>query len=314
MITSSHVARVGWSSFLPLDRARRSRFRVAGKDLRASDTREFDFNIVTPEYFDVLSLRCIEGRLINNEDVALSEPVVVIDELLARRYYGKEAVGGHIVDVKGTRWKVVGVVQSGRYRTLQQAPQPTVYFPAAQEYLYFGHLVMRTSVDPALILDEIERDAGSVGTGGRIVGVSTLEERLEESLTLDRLTITLVGACGLIALAMSTLGVYGIMVDAVQRRTREIGLRVALGAGWKQIARLVFLEAAYPAIAGLTAGAILVLAASQAAQAIIYGLPGPNFIALAAAAGLLAMVILLAAIVPLRRALGVHPNIALRAE
>ena len=314
MLKSSHVSRVGWSSYLPLDRARRNRFRIAGTHTRASDTHEFDFNIVTPEYFDVLSLRCIEGRLIDQTDAALSDPVVVVDELLARRYFGKEAVGGKIIDVKGTAWKVVGVVQSGRYRTLQQAPQPTVYFPAAQEYLYSGHLVMRTSVDPALVLDEIERDAGSVGTGGRILGVSTLEGRLEESLTLDRLTITLVGSCGLIALAMSTLGVYGIMVDAVQRRTREIGLRVALGAGWKQIARLVFLEAAYPAIAGLTGGAILVLAVSRAAQAMIYGLPGPNFFALAAAAGLLAVVILLASIIPLRRALSVHPNIALRAE
>jgi putative ABC transport system permease protein len=120
--------------------------------------------------------------------------------------------------------------------------------------------------------------------------------------------------CGLIALAMSTIGVYGVMADAVHRRTREIGLRIALGAGWTHVARLVFMEAMYPASAGLLTGATAALALTTVARSFVYGVPSLTIVTLMAAAGALAAVVAVAAVLPLRRALRIHPNIALRAE
>jgi putative ABC transport system permease protein len=308
------VSGVAWASELPLQRGRRGRFQVEGSSADVTDTREFDVNVISPNYFDVLGLRRIEGRTFGPEDTGVSDAVVVVDEILARGHFGSSAVGNHLIDAKGRRLEIVGVVQSGRYRTLQQPPQPTVYYVMSQEYLWQGHLVIRTADDPAPLLESLRYAADMTGSGSTIRRTGTLRARLEEALTLDRLTTTLVGACGLIALAMSTLGVYGIMMDAVQRRTREIGLRVALGAAPRHVAGLVFLEAAYPAVSGLVLGAIAALAVGRAAQSMLHGVPPADLALLGAAAASLTLVILIAGVLPLQRALRVHPNIALRAE
>jgi predicted permease len=308
------VVQVAWSSSLPLDRGQRNRFRIESRASEAIDTREFDTNVVSPGYFDVLSLRLVEGRTFNASDTALSNPVVVVDELLARRHFGAEALGHHLVDTQGRRLEIIGIVRSGRYRTLQQPPQPTVYYPMSQEYLWAGHLIVHTSTDPAKLLGVLRTTAEMTGTGNVVKRAATLEARLSESLSLDRLTTTLIGACGIIALAMSTLGVYGIMMDAVQRRTREIGLRVALGAAPRHIASLVFLEATYPAAVGLVLGTVTAMALGRAAQSFLYGVPPVGLVGFLAAAVGLAAVIVIAAVVPLSRALRIHPNIALRAE
>ena len=308
------VVRAGWSSTLPLGRGNRGLFDIEGNATDVRDKKEFDVNVVTPEYFDVLALQPIEGRVFDYGDTALANPVIVVDELLARRHVGGHAVGNHMIDARGTRLEIVGVVPSARYRTLQQAPQPTVFYPAMQEYLWRGHLLVRTSRPPTLMLDALRQGASTAGGKLSIPRITTLDTRISESLALDRLTVTLVGACGAMALAMSTLGVYGIMNDAVRRKTREIGVRAALGAGPWRIARLIFLEAAYPAAAGLASGTLAAIAVARAGQSLFHGAPPIDLIALAATAGGLLAVIVLAAIAPLQRALRVDPSVALRAE
>jgi putative ABC transport system permease protein len=128
------------------------------------------------------------------------------------------------------------------------------------------------------------------------------------------LTTTLVGLCGLIALAMSSIGVYGVMADAVRRRTREIGLRMALGASRMRVMRLVFSEVLYLATAGLLAGTAATVVSTYLARSFVYGVPSLDLANFAAAAAALASVVGIASVLPLRRALGVNPNIALRAE
>jgi ABC-type antimicrobial peptide transport system permease subunit len=120
--------------------------------------------------------------------------------------------------------------------------------------------------------------------------------------------------CGLIALGLSTIGVYGVMTESVQRRTREIGLRVALGASHLRVARLVFLEAAAPGAGGLLVGTVAALATARVARSFFHGMPSLDLTILAPALGALAATLAIAAVLPLRRALGVTPTIALRAE
>jgi predicted permease len=308
------IVRVGWASTLPLARGNTRAYGIEGGTSAVTDLHEFETNLVSPSYFDVLSLRIVEGRAFDDGDSTLAPAVVIIDELLARRYFGARAIGHHLIDAQGGRAEIVGVVQSGRYRTLQQAPQPTVYHPMTQVYLYVGSILLRTSGDPALRLDDIGEAIGSAKTGASVLRKSTLDDLLAESLAVDRLATTLVGGCGLIALAMSTLGVYGIMTDAVQRRTREIGLRVALGARPRQIVRLILAEATYPAAVGLLVGAGASIGLVSIARSLVFGMPPVEIAPLAMAAAALVGVILVAAIAPLRRALRVHPNIALRVD
>ena len=103
-----------------------------------TDAIELDTNVVSSDYFAVLGIPCVEGRLFAPSDSFRAPAVVVVDELLAERYFGRTAIGGHLRDVKGTRLEIVGIVRSGRYRTLQESPQPTVYYPSSQEYPVSG--------------------------------------------------------------------------------------------------------------------------------------------------------------------------------
>ena len=308
------VVRVGWASTLPLGRGNRAAFQIEGDTSDVVDTPDLEANVVSPGFFDVLSLKVVEGRMFDDNDTPRATPVVIVDELLARRHFGARAIGRHLVDGRGTRLEIVGVVRSGRYRTLQQAPQPTVYYPSTQDYLWRGYLVVRTSRNPALVLDQIRTAVNQAGRDAGVLRITTLEAHVAESLSIERLTTTLVFACGLIALSMSAMGVYGIMSDAVHCRTREIGLRVALGATAPHVARLVLMEAAYPAVSGLVIGGAAAVAVTRLTRNLVSGLPPFDFTWLAAAAAALGALILLAAVFPVLRALRVDPNTVLRAE
>ena len=262
----------------------------------------------------MLGIEVIEGRAFDAGDGALTGAVAVVDELLARRHFGTSAVGQHLLDADGEPVKIVGVVRSGRYRTLQDSPQPTVYLPYSQEHLPCGFLFVRTASAPEGMFALIAGKLTALDGGVIITRTTTLEQHLSEALAIDRLTTTLVGLCGIIALLMAMAGVYGVMNDAVVRRTREIGLRVALGAGRPQVVKLVFTEATYLTVTGILVGLAAAVALEQVAATFVHGLPHLNPARLATAPAILALVVALAAIVPLRRALAVNPTIALRAE
>ena len=168
------VVRVGWASTLPLGRGNHAPFQVEGKTSDVVDTPDFDTNVVSPGFFDVLSGTLVEGRVFDNRDTPRATPVVVVDELLARRHFAATAIGRHLVDGRGTLLEIVGIVRSGRYSTLQQPPQPTVYYPATQEYLWRGHLVVRTSPNPALVLDDVR---AAVNQAGGMLGCSNHDTR-----------------------------------------------------------------------------------------------------------------------------------------
>jgi putative ABC transport system permease protein len=308
------VEAAGWASRLPVNHGGKQLFHLEGTSTEVTDAVELDTNVVSPEYFRALMLQLLEGRLFAPTDSFLASPVVIVDELLASRYFAGSAIGHYLRDARGTTLEIIGIVRTGRYRTLQESAQPTVYFPYSQDYLYVGHAIVRTTGDPLQMLPALESAVNRAGTGGTLQTSSTLDAHLANVLALDRLITTLIGVCGLIALAMSTIGIYGVMTDTVRRRTREIGVRVALGAERLTIARMVFASSMRLAILGLVGGLATALATTLGARTYFYGVPMLNLTILAVAAGALLLVVALAAIVPLRQALGVNPIIALRAE
>jgi hypothetical protein len=261
-----------------------------------------------------MGIPIIEGRRFDARDDARAEPAVIIDELLARRYFGATAVGQHLLDPDGEALRVVGVARSGRYRTLQDEPPPTVYVPLKQEYIACGYLFVRTVDDPAALLPLVADSVTAVDSGVTITRAITLDRLLSESLAMDRLTTTLVGLCAIVGLVMGAIGVYGVMSDAVFRRTREIGLRMALGARRPQVARLVVAEALGLTATGVFAGILAAQVLERSAATLVYGLPRVDLLTLTTIVAVLAVVVVLAAVVPLRRALAVSPRIALRAE
>jgi predicted permease len=307
------ISAVGWSSIAPLGRGNVRQYSIQS-GAKALDRVDLNVDIVTPGYFATLGIPLVEGRVFDGRDGALTEPVAVVDELLARRHFGVSAVGQHLIDEDGEPVKIVGVVGSGRFRTLQESPQPTVYLPYSQEHLPCGFLFVRTASDPSAMLPLIEGKLSALDGGVTITRAIPLAQHLSEALAIDRLTTTLVGVCGVIALLMAMAGVYGVMSDAVVRRTREIGLRVALGAGRPQVVKLVFTEASYLTVTGIILGLAAAIALEHIAASFVHGVPQLNLARLATAPAILAIVVALAAIPPLRKALAVSPTIGLRAE
>ena len=308
------VHEVGWAASAPLVAATRIEFRIAAGAADLTDLVEFDVNVASTTYFDAMGIRLLEGRLFDGRDQALASPVIIVDEQLARRYFGAVAAGQHLVDDEGTRHEIVGVVRGRRFRTLQDSPRPTVYFPVSQRYVAQGNLFIVTRGDAEPLVKTLPDMMRRIDNAVRITRVMTMQQHLAEALAIDRLTTTLVGVCGVLALVMAVIGVYGVMNDAVQRRTREIGLRVALGAARRQVARLVFMEAACVSVAGLAAGTTIAIIGGRLIGVFVSGLPGWDAATLGAPAALLAVIVAAAAVLPLRRALNVSAAIALRAE
>jgi predicted permease len=311
--TTKGIEAVGWAAVPPLGTNSVRQYAIQA-GARALDRVDLNVNVVTPGYFGTLDIDLIAGRLFDARDGALADPVAIVDDVLARRYFGVSAVGQHLLAAGGESITIVGVVKSMRYRTLQEPPQPTVYLPYSQEHLPCGFLFARTSTPAQHMLALVRGKLGALDAGVTITRMTTLQQHLSEAVAIDRLTVTLVGVCGVIAMLMAMAGVYGVMSDAVLRRTREIGLRVALGAGRPQVVRLVFAEAVALTLAGIVLGLLAALGLERVADSFVHGLPGLTARTLASAPAMLAAVVVIAAIAPLRRALAVSPTIALRAE
>ena len=306
------IEEIAWTSAPPLTRGAARRLRVETGGTGVLDAIEINVTVVSSRYFQAIRLPMVEGREFNAGDGGRAKPVVIIDEVLARRYFGSTAAGRFLVDGTGTRLEIVGVVRSGRYRTLQESPPPTVYYPITQEFIPRAYIVVRTASEPGPMLDPFARRLSAVNLA--IERTSTLQARLAERFPLDRLVSTLVGVCGLIALIMASMGVYGVMNDTVRRRTREIGLRVALGARRPQVARLVLGQALYLTGVGLAVGVGSAWLVARLFGTFVHGLPGLDPFTLTATPAVLAIVVAAAGVLPLQRALRVSPTIALRAE
>ena len=306
------VEKVGWASVAPLLSPQSGDFRIeAGVGL--TESVALDVTVISGDYFGAAGIEMVEGRAFTPSDGALAEPVAIVDEQLARRYFGAIAAGHHLVDGDGVRYRIVGVVRPKKYRALQDASRTTIYYPLAQHYQAQGHMLIRLREDATPHLVSLRRLLTRIDERVSIQKIATLERHLAEALAVERLTTTLVGLCGVLALAMAVLGAYGVMNDAVQRRTREIGLRVALGAARHQVARVVLRDVVAVLIAGLAGGILLSLAIRRLvgtyAQVPSFDLP-----TLTSAPALLTAIVAVAAVLPLRRALRVSAAVALRAE
>ena len=308
------VENVGWTSVAPLlQAARRDDFRIqAGAAL--TESVELDVTVISGDYFAAAGIELVEGRTFTPADGALSDPVAIVDERLARRYFGPIAAGHHLVAGDGVTYKIVGVVRPKKYRALQDASRTTIYYPIFQHYQAQGHLLIQMRGDAAPHLAALERLLTRIDDQVAIQKVSTLERHLNDALSVERLTTTLVGLCGVLALAMAVLGAYGVMNDAVQRRTREIGLRVALGAAGHQVARVVLKDVLVVLIAGLGSGIALSILLRRLVGLSIGQLPAFDVTTLTSAPAVLTLIVALAAIFPLRRALRVSASVALRTE
>ena len=298
---------------LPLGRSATGVFQVRTAS-GVTEAIDADVNFVSRSYFTVFRLPIIEGRNFEPDDGPRSKPVVVVNEVLARRYFFPLAMGQRLIDRSGTELEIIGVARSSRERALQQSPEPTVYFPVAQrDYRGPLHFVVRTERDAAEQMLAPMRAALESAGSVQILRMTTFDDHLAEALALDRFATSLVGLCAVWAVLLATAGVYSVVGDAIRRRTPEIGLRIALGADPPRILRLVLGEGVQLTAAGLLAGLGLALLLQRVARSYIHLLPLIDTLALVLVPAALIAIVAAAVAGPARRALRVSATTALRA-
>ena len=301
---------------LPLSRASRRGFRIEGYDAKPGEDMELVVNVVSDGYFETMQIPVRTGRTFGSQDRPGGAPVAIVNDLLANRFFAGNALGKKLRDSRGRVMEIVGVVQSHKYLTVQEPPVATVYYPLEQEYTPRMTLAARTDRAPRAMVEPIARAIATVDTRVPVYRAMLLSAHLEESTAADRLTTSLVALCGGMALLLATIGVYGVNAYAVVRRSREIGIRVALGARPPDVARLILGEGLRVMGFGVALGLVAAALTARALGSLmpLYGVRSTDPLTYAAVPALLLFVALLAALPPTRRALRLDPNAVLRQE
>jgi putative ABC transport system permease protein len=306
---------------LPLERGGNNGVRIAGPD--SATYYNTDYREVSPGYFNAMRIPLREGRLFSDADSENAAPVVIVNEEFAREHFrGRSPLGEHLYVSEGLLCEVVGVVGDVK-SYLDQPPRPTTFISSAQasygtsrifEGWYPRTVVLRASVSP-LSLAHAVRDAFAavdplVPTGP----VRSMQQVLSHSLALRSFMMTLLSFFAALALLLACVGIYGVISYAVSQRTREFGVRMALGARRADVLRLVLAEAMQLILIGVVLGVAASLALTKVMASLLYGVRATDPLIFLSVTLLLITVSLAACYVPARRAMRVDPMVALRYE
>ena len=272
---------------------------------------EYDLVFVSPGYFATLGVPVVAGRDFSDLDREGASPVAIVNESMQRLFWPSgTAVGETFND--GATYTVVGVARDTKYRNLREQPRKVMYLPLAQSYRSAMNLVVRTSVPPAQMMDSLRASVRAIDAGMPLYDVRTLAQHVDRSLYIDRLRANLIGSLALLALALAAIGIYAVLSYTIAERTREVGVRLALGAQPGAVLRMLLATGARVGIAGIVAGVALSTTLTGLVRTQLYGLSALDPLTLIAACAVLFAVALAATFVPAWRAARIDPVVALR--
>jgi predicted permease len=273
------------------------------------------YNRVTPDYFHTMQIPVVRGREFGDDDRAGSLPVAIVNEALAARFWPGEDPLGKRFDGGGDGWRtVVGVVKTGKYEKLDESPRSYMYFPVTQWYSADLTLHVRTAGDPHALVGTLRKTFEALDPGLPFLQPRTMAEHMGAALVPQRVGALLLSILGAVALALAVVGLYGVISYRVNQRTRELGIRVALGAGQREVLRLVLREGLRLAAIGIVIGVAGAFAGGRFLANQLYGVSPADPLTYTVIALLLGSVALVASYLPARRAAMVDPMVALRGE
>jgi predicted permease len=309
------VKAAGFGRVIPLGfGGSRSTISVPGYQAAPGEEMEINFNRISAAYFDAMGIALVAGRPFDARDVEGRPPVAVVNQTMAARYWPGQSALGQSITMDRTTIEVVGVARDVKYRVLREEASPSLYLPLDQGRATSGVLHVRTEGDPAALLDTLRRALADVDAAVPITAVRTLRQQATLNLTDERMAMTIGLVLGGAALLLAAVGLYGSMSYAVGQRTRELGVRIALGATARDIRRLVLRQALASSIAGTLLGAALALWLARSLESRLFGVKPADVPTLLGSAALLAAVALVASWMPARRAARVDPVTALHVE
>jgi len=309
---SAYTLMSGWVNSAPI--------AVEGGQTKPDQNAIVLWNLVGPDFLNTMRIRLLLGRGIGEQDTATSPRVAVVNQSLARKYFGNLDPLGRSFTFGNTfkadeAYEIVGVVKDAKFDNMRGEVPLTAYVPFSQSGLTGPmHFEVRTAGDPTLLIPSLRRAVREVDSNLALSEVKTQSQQIDEALVQEKLFALLASFFGGLALALAAIGLYGTMTYTVGRRTSEIGIRMALGAKQSQILRMVLGEAFTLVLIGAALGLPLALAAARLVASKLYGLKASDPLTFSAAIGLQLAVATLAAYLPARRASRVDPMVALRFE
>jgi putative ABC transport system permease protein len=289
----------------------RENLRAGATVPRVDAPVEFDLVFVSPGYFSTFGIPLTRGRDFSGADIASAPPVAIVNESMRRTFWGDGDPVGQMFSA-GTPYAVVGVARDTKYRNLREAPRMVMYLPMTQNYRSAANLVVRTALPPAQLVEGLRAQVRSIDPAMPLYNVRTLAEHVDRSLYVDRLRATLIGALASLALALAAIGIYAVLSYTIAERTREVGVRLALGAQPGDVFRMLLGMSARVAGIGIAIGLALSAVLTRYISAQLYDLSPLDPPALGAASAMLFAVALAAAFVPAWRATRIDPVAALR--
>jgi predicted permease len=295
-------------------------FQIAGNPpLPAGAANIADYVTASPRYFSVMGIPLLRGRLFNASDSPSSPPVALISAALARRYFanqdplGRHMVFGFPLNGPASR-EIVGVVGDVHDVSLGKKPEAMMYVPFAQAPVYGCEVIVRSTLSASAVAAAIRTETHNIDKNVPVTDVTTLPGALSASVAAPRFRTLILGLFSAIALALAAVGIFGVISYSVSRRTREIGIRIALGASRASVRRLVIGESARLVFFGLAAGIPAALVLTRFLSTLLFDVRPADPLTFVGVAVLLALVALAAAYIPARRAMRVDPMVALRYE
>jgi predicted permease len=313
---------VAIATLTPMDGADRGvRLMPVGGPALPAGERDTHLNQVTPGFFNTFEIKLLSGRLFQSSDTAASPRVAILSEMAARAaaraFGGSSPIGRHVKLTDGSEpYEVVGVVRDVLYESLRTAAGRMVYVPLSQpmDRVSGATLAVRTDRATGPLQPALRQSVRETMPGALTEQASTLEDQIAESLLQERLVSLLASVFGALALVLACIGLYGLLSYTVIRRTREFGIRLAIGAKHTTVLWLVLRETLALVTAGLAAGVLAVLVVGRYLENLLFGIGSSDPIAIGGAVAILLTIAMTAAYLPARRASHIHPTTVLRHE
>jgi predicted permease len=310
------VSSASWASNLPLWGRKETGIVVEGQEARKkSEAIPAVVDTVDLNYFSTMGIPLLEGRDFTQNDLDIATPVAIINETMAAKYWPEQdAIGKRLELPQGKQFlQIVGVVKTTNYQALGEPPQACVYIPLRQNFTDSMILYARSERDPSAVLAAVQAEIHSLDPGLPVEDMRTGTKVIDQALWWSKMGVGLLGVFGLLALGLASVGLYGIMAYSVNQRRREIGVRMALGAGQASVSLLVLRQGMTVVGSGVVAGMALSLLLGHVLSRFLYGVSGSDPLSLGGASFALLAVAFVACYLPARSASRVDPLIALRA-
>lgn len=309
------ISSVSWASNLPLWGRKETGIVVEGQEARKkSEAIQAVVDTVDLNYFSTLGIPVLEGRDFTQNDRDIGTPVAIINETMAAKYWPAQDVLGKRLELpQGKQFlQIVGVVKTTNYQALGEPPQACVYIPLRQNFTDSMILYARSERDASTVLAAVQAEIHSLDPGLPVEDMRTGTKVIDQALWWSKMGVGLLGVFGLLALGLASVGLYGIMAYSVNQRRREIGVRMALGAGERSVSLLVLRQGMTVVASGVVTGMVLALLLGRVLSRFLYGVSGSDPVSLAGAAFALLAVAFVACYLPARSASRIDPLVALR--